>query len=72
MIYKILIVFILINIPSIAHAYIDPASGGFIIQGIIAFMAALIFYLKNPLLLLRKIKDFFSKNKKKSNETKNN
>jgi hypothetical protein len=54
-----------------AFAYFDPGSGAFIIQAIIAFFAAISFYLGYP---IRIIKRFFTyiKNKifkKKDNNT---
>ena len=55
-------------IPISAHAYIDPGTGAVIIQSLIAFLAAVFFYLKNPILLWKKIKKVFSKNKKKNEE----
>jgi len=51
--------------PVSAYAYIDPGTGAVIIQSLIAFIAAVIFYLKNPVLLWEKIKKIFSKKKKK-------
>ena len=55
-------------IPISAHAYIDPGTGAVIIQSLIAFLAAVFFYLKNPILLWKIIKKVFSKNKKKNEE----
>ena len=56
---------LLMLIPVSAYAYIDPGTGAVIIQSLIAFIAAVIFYLKNPVLLWEKIKKTFSKKKKK-------
>lgn len=42
-----------------AFAYIDPGSGGMIVQGILALVASVIFYLRNPLELLKFIRNFF-------------
>lgn len=41
--------------------YIDPGSGSYLVQMIIAGVLASLFYFKN---LWRKIKSFFTKNKK--------
>ena len=55
LIYLTIIIFLFhIN----ANAYIDPASGSLILQSVIAFVAAFIFYLKNPKILLKKIYNF--------------
>ena len=59
---------LLILNPISAHAYIDPGTGAVIIQSLIAFLAAVIFYLKNPIILWEKIKRIFSKKKKKDEE----
>tara|TARA_B100000287_G_C20571828_1_gene756854 strand:+ start:136 stop:345 length:210 start_codon:yes stop_codon:yes gene_type:complete len=56
--------------PVTAYAYIDPGTGAVILQSLIAFLAAVIFYLKNPMLLWKKIKKIFSK--KNKNEEKSN
>ena len=47
-----------------AFAYLDPGTGAMIIQGLIGFIAAFIFYIKRPKLLIERIKDFFKKKKK--------
>ncbi len=38
-----------------AHAYFDPGTGAFIVQAIIAFFAAITFYLGYPIRLIKKI-----------------
>ena len=38
-----------------ANAYIDPGTGSFIIQSIIAFIAAIGFYLGYPIRLIKKL-----------------
>jgi len=45
-----------------ANAYIDPGSGSFILQAILAVGASIAIYLKNPITY---IKSFFKSNKKK-------
>ena len=46
-------------------AYIDPFTGSFIIQAILAFFAAVVFYLGYPILIIKKIYNKLSKKKKK-------
>ena len=60
----ILIFFALIqSLP--AHAYLDPGTGGFIIQMIIAFIATALIFFKNGILYIKnfflKILNFFKK-----------
>ena len=38
-----------------AHAYFDPGTGAFIVQAIIAFFAAITFYLGYPIRLIKNI-----------------
>ena len=45
-----------------ANAYIDPGTGSFVLQAIIAVGASIAVYLKNPITM---IKAFFKSNKKK-------
>lgn len=59
-----------------SYAYVDPGTGTFILQTIIALISGLFFYLTNPKLLLRKIKIkiisillYFKKTKKKEKVT---
>ena len=55
-----------------ANAYIDPGTGSFIIQAILAVGASIIIFLKNPITM---IKSFFKSNKKKDkldNKVENN
>ena len=58
-----------------AHAYLDPGTGGFIIQMIIAFIATALIFFKNGILYIKnfflKIVNFFKK-KNYDNEKKNN
>jgi len=63
---KILIInFIFFTLP--AHAYLDPGSGGFIIQMIIAFFISILIFFKSIWYktkeLISKIFKFFSKKK---------
>tara|TARA_B110000438_G_scaffold254474_1_gene260729 strand:- start:47 stop:259 length:213 start_codon:yes stop_codon:yes gene_type:complete len=52
---------------SIAFAYIDPGTGAFLIQTLVAIGATVIFYLGWP---IRFIKSLFSKKKKVNKEDK--
>jgi len=64
---KILFFFQMLFIITItnAHAYIDPGTGSFIIQTILAFLAAAAFYLGYP---IRFIKSLFNKVFKKKTD----
>jgi hypothetical protein len=61
------IFFVLLLLPSNSYAYIDPGSGSIIIQAIIAAIATVG---TTATIYWNKIKNFFKKNKKKSNEEK--
>ncbi len=58
---KLSIIFYLI-FQTQAFAYIDPGTGAFIIQTLIAVMGAIVFYLGYPIRLLKR---FFKKKKDK-------
>ena len=62
------ILFNLIFISKTSHAYFDPGTGAYIVQAIIAFFAAIVFYLGYPIIILKKIvkkiKQKFSKKNK--------
>ena len=45
----------LVFFSKISFAYFDPGTGAFIVQAIIAFFSALIFYLGYPFVKLKKI-----------------
>jgi len=63
-----LFVIIILCIPSNAYAYIDPGTGSFIIQSIIAIGGAIVIYLSYPIRILKNIyKKIFKKNKIKNN-----
>jgi len=51
-----------------SYAYFDPGTGAFVVQAIIAFLAAIAFYLGYPIRFIKniyqKIKYRLSKNKK--------
>lgn len=54
----VLVTLLLLNSP--AYAYIDPGTGSFIIQGIIASFLSVVFTCK---MYWQRIKNYFSKNK---------
>jgi len=51
----------LLCLPLPAFAYVDPGTGGMLLQSILAVFASLIFYFRNPSQLYRDIKFWFSK-----------
>tara|TARA_B110000259_G_scaffold100429_1_gene115767 strand:+ start:7443 stop:7670 length:228 start_codon:yes stop_codon:yes gene_type:complete len=68
--YKNIFIFLFFFISVIitpANAYIDPGTGSFILQAIIAVGASIIVFLKNPITM---IKLFFKSKKKKKNNKK--
>jgi hypothetical protein len=62
---KIILTLIIVCFSQPCFAYIDPFTGSFIIQAILAFFAAVIFYLGYPILVIKKIYNKLSKKKKK-------
>jgi len=60
---------IMICIRSNAYAYIDPGTGSFIIQSILAIGGAIVFYLGYPIRLLKNIYIKIFKKKLKSSES---
>ena len=57
-----------------AYAYIDPGTGSFIIQTILAFLAAAAFYLGYPIRIIKNLynKIFKKKTDKEKEKEKNN
>lgn len=55
---NLLVVIFSIGFPSPAYAYIDPGSSAYLIQALVALVAAVIFYIRHPVTL---IKDLFKK-----------
>lgn len=51
--------------PSVAYAYVDPGTGAYLLQLLIAVFGAVVFYASRPMQLLQLIRDFFSKKNKK-------
>ena len=51
--------------PSVAYAYVDPGTGAYLLQLLIALFGAVVFYASRPMQLFRLIRDFFSRKNKK-------
>lgn len=65
--HLILSLFIILLKTNVAFAYIDPGTGSFILQSILAVFATIVFYLGYP---IRFIKSFLKKFSKKENNLK--
>ena len=60
---RILLFYLIILLyPNVAFAYLDPGTGGGIIQALIAFFGAIAFYLSYPFIATKK---FYNKLKEK-------
>ncbi len=67
-IFLITLSFIIFSVfPNTAYAYIDPGTGGIIIQFLIAIIAGIASFW---LIIKQKIKSFFKKNENKKDENK--
>jgi len=60
-IWKTWFALILLCCPLSAFAYVDPGTGGMLLQAFFALIASLIFYVRNPSQLIRDVKFWFSK-----------
>lgn len=60
--------FLLINLYSLAYAYIDPGTGSFIIQTIMAIGATIVIYLGYPFRLIKNLYFKIFRSQKKNNE----
>jgi hypothetical protein len=58
-----LILAILLTFAGNCYAYIDPGTGVFLAQSIIALVASVIFYLRNPVQFIKLIIEKFRKKK---------
>ena len=67
---KLLSFFSLFFFNKISFDYFDPGTGAFIVQAIIAFFSALIFYLGYPFIKLKKILEKIKKKILKNNKSK--
>jgi hypothetical protein len=47
--------------PTLAFAYIDPGTGAYVVQGILALFAAVVFYIKHPRELFKRLLGRFFK-----------
>jgi hypothetical protein len=56
---------VMIFFPSVAQAYVDPGTGAYLLQLLIAVFGAAVFYISKPAELLKLIRSFFSKKSKK-------
>ena len=69
---KMKLIFFTLLTFSPSYAYFDPGTGMFILQALIALVSGFFFYLMNPKLLLKKIKEkiqsLFSKKETKEEE----
>jgi hypothetical protein len=64
---KKLVVFLVLTLlfPGVAHAYVDPGTGAYLLQLLIALFGAVVFYAARPRQLFQLIRDFFTKKNKK-------
>jgi len=51
--------------PSVAYAYVDPGTGAYLLQLLIALFGAVVFYASRPMQLFRLIREYFSRKNKK-------
>lgn len=58
-----LLVFLLIY-PNLAQAYVDPGTGAYLLQLIIALFGAIVFYATKPVQLFKLIRQFFTRKNK--------
>lgn len=56
---------VLLCFPGIAHAYVDPGAGAYLLQLIIAIFGAAVFYVSRPRLLWKMFIDFFTRKSRK-------
>ncbi len=55
MILNLITVFLLGMVPTVAYAYVDPGTGAYIVQAIIAVIASGLFFLRNPIRVLKNL-----------------
>ena len=61
---KIILTLVIVCYSQPSFAYIDPFTGSFIIQAILAFFASVVFYLGYPFRIIKKIYKKLSRKKK--------
>ena len=62
---RIILTLVIVCFSQPSFAYIDPFTGSFIIQAIVAFFVTVAFYLGYPIRIIKKIYNKLSKKKKK-------
>ena len=55
----------LLCFPSVAFAYVDPGTGAYLLQLMIAIFGAAVFYVSRPRLLWKMLVDFLTRKNKK-------
>lgn len=50
--------------PNLAHAYVDPGTGAYLLQLVIALFGAIVFYATKPVQLFQLIRAFFKRKNK--------
>lgn len=56
---------LLLSFPGVAFAYVDPGTGAYLLQLIIAIFGAAVFYVSRPRLLWKMLVDFLTRKNKK-------
>jgi hypothetical protein len=51
-------------LPGTAHAYVDPGTGAYLLQLLIAVFGAIVFYVSRPIELFKLIRAYFTKKNK--------
>lgn len=51
-------------LPGTAHAYVDPGTGAYFLQLLIAVFGAIVFYVSRPVELFKLIRAYFKKKNK--------
>ena len=65
-IFSVFLLLLLMN--SNSHAYIDPGTGSFIIQSLLAIIGSIAFYLGYPIRVIKNIYNKIFRRKKKDNK----
>jgi hypothetical protein len=55
---------VVLILPGTAHAYVDPGTGAYLLQLLIAVFGAIVFYVSRPLELFKLIRAYFTKKNK--------
>tara|TARA_B100000780_G_scaffold148011_1_gene103425 strand:- start:1383 stop:1628 length:246 start_codon:yes stop_codon:yes gene_type:complete len=70
--FFVFFVIIFLSYNNVAYAYLDPGSGSFIMQSILAVGASIFFYLGYPIRLIKSLINKIFKKKKTINTQENN